>query len=112
MRGGFEAGRPGSWRLQYTGGCAGREAEAIQVSRLGDEELMFDDFHLWRNTEGIFEGSADFIAPMPADGRDVIYTVSYALHALEEGKFAGTETITEDGGASLGCPIQLVFAGA
>ncbi|MCY4019563.1 MAG: hypothetical protein OXG39_09160 [Chloroflexi bacterium] len=111
---GQPADRPliGRWTLEYTGGCAGREAEAIQVSRLDDEELVFDDFHLRRNREGIFEGSAEFIAPMPADGRDVVYIISYALHAREDDIFVGTETITEDGGASLGCPIQLVFAGA
>lgn len=108
------ADRPviGRWTLQYIGGCAGRESEAIQVSRLDEAELVFDEFHLRRDSEGVFQGSADFIAPMPADGRDVIYRISYALHALEHGKFAGTETITEGGGAALDCPIQLVFAGA
>lgn len=104
--------RAGSWTLEYTGGCAGRESEPINISHLDDAELVFDDFRLRRNTEGIFEGSADFIAPMPADGRDVIYTIAYALRLSDDGSFTGSESITEDGGESLDCPIQLVFAGA
>lgn len=104
--------RAGAWSLAYTGGCAGRESETIQVTRLDDAELVFDEFRLRRNTEGVFEGSADFIAPMPADGRDVIYTIAYALSLSDDGIFTGSESITEDGGESLDCPIQLVFAGA
>lgn len=112
MGGDLEGGRPGRWTLVYTGGCAGRESEAIQVNRLDDAALAFGDFHLRRNAEGIFEGSADFIAPMPADGRDVVYTIAYALRLEDDGTFAGTESITEDGGESLDCPIQLIFVGA
>ncbi|MCY4070807.1 MAG: hypothetical protein OXG60_05880 [Chloroflexi bacterium] len=110
--GDLERSRLGRWTLEYTGGCAGRESETIQVTRLDDAELVFDDFHLRRNSDGVFEGSADFIAPMPADGRDVVYTIAYALSLGDDGKFAGTESITEDGGESLDCSIQLVFAGA
>ena len=82
------------------------------MSRLEAADLVFDGFHVRRDSEGIFQGSADFIAPMPADGRNVVYTVTYALQAFEDGRFAGTETITEDGGASLDCPVELVFVAA
>ncbi|MDE2859163.1 MAG: hypothetical protein OXN94_15065 [Chloroflexota bacterium] len=109
--GDLEGGRPGSWTLEYTGECAGRESETIQVTGLGAAELLFDDFHLRRNTEGVFEGSADFIAPMPADGRDVVYTIDYALRLTDDGKFAGSETITEGGGHSLGCSVELYYVG-
>ncbi len=112
LGGDLEGSGPGAWTLAYTGGCAGRESETIQVTRLDDAELIFDDFHLRRNTEGVFEGSAIFIAPMPVDGRDIPYEISYALRASDDGSFSGTETIVEGGGHSLDCPIQLVFAGA
>ena len=102
----------GKWSLAYTGGCAGREAEPIEVTRLDETELIFDDFHLRRDEAGYYAGSADFIAPMPADGRDVVYTVAYSLSLNEEGAFVGTETITEGGGHSLDCPVALVYAGA
>ena len=48
---------------------------------------------------------------MPADGRDVIYTISYSLQEVDEDKFAGTEAITEGGGHSLDCPVELLYVG-
>ena len=101
----------GRWTLQYTGECAGRESETIHVTELDDADLVFDDFHLRRSADGVFAGSSDFIAPMPADGRDVIYTISYAFRAVADGSFSGIEQITEGGGHSLDCPIELVFVG-
>lgn len=103
-----QAPRIGKWLLQYTGGCTGREAESIAVERLDESELVFDDFHLRRDADGTYVGSADFIAPMPADGRDVVYTVAYSFKLNSDGSFVGTETITEGGGHSLDCPVKLV----
>lgn len=102
--------RTGRWSLQYTGGCAGRESEPIDITRFDDDELHFDDFVLRHDEAGLYVGSADFIAPMPADGRDVVYTVTYSLRLEEDGKFIGTERITEDGGHSLDCPVELAPA--
>lgn len=104
--------RVGRWSLAYTGGCTGREAEPIEVTRLDATELVFDEFHLRVDEAGEYAGSADFIAPMPADGRDVVYTVAYRLSLNEDGTFVGTETITEGGGHSLDCPVALDFVGA
>ena len=106
-----ERPKTGRWSLEYTGGCTGREAEAILVTHLDDNTLIFDDFELRRDDDGQFTGSADFVAPMPADGRDVIYTIAYSLRDVGEGKYAGTETITEGGGHSLDCPVELVYVG-
>ena len=108
MEGDLERGRIGNWSLRYTGSCTGRESEPIEVTRLDDAELVFGDFHLLRDETGHYIGSADFIAPMPADGRDVVYTITYSLSLSEEGEFIGTETITEGGGHSLDCPVELV----
>ena len=104
--------RVGRWSLAYSGGCTGREAEPIEVTRLDATELVFDEFHLRVDEAGYYAGSADFIAPMPADGRDVVYTVAYRLSLNEGGTFVGTETITEGGGHSLDCPVALDFVGA
>ena len=101
----------GAWTLEYSGDCAGREAERVQVRRLDGSELVFDEFQLRRADDGLFAGNADFIAPMPADGRDVSYRIAYALRRRADGAFAGRETITEDGGAALGCPVTLTYAG-
>ena len=101
----------GRWSLEYTGGCAGRESETIHLTLLDDETIVFDDFELRRNNDGVFQGRADFIAPMPADGRDVVYTIAFSLSIAEDGGFAGTELITEGGGQSLECPVKLVPGG-
>ena len=101
----------GAWTLEYSGDCAGREAKRVQVRRLDGSELVFDEFQLRRADDGVFAGGADFIAPMPADGRDVSYRIAYALRRRGDGAFAGRETITEDGGAALGCPVTLTYAG-
>ena len=66
---------------------------------------------LLRGEDGVYRGFADFIAPMPADGRDIIYRVDYALRRLEDGGFAGTQTITEGGGHSLPCPVEFAPGG-
>ena len=109
MRGDLDAGsRIGHWSLRYTGGCTGRESEPIEVTRLDDAELVFDDFQLSREETGSYLGSANFIAPMPADGRDVVYTIAYSLRREDEGKFVGTETVVEGGGHSLDCPVELL----
>ncbi len=105
-----EAAQAGRWALEYTGACSGREAETIHISQLSVSQIVFDDFRLSLNDDDQYEGSADFIAPMPADGRDVIYTIAYSLRRSEDGGFVGTERVIEDGGHSLDCPIRLVFA--
>ena len=101
----------GRWSLEYTGGCTGRESETIHLTLLDDETIVFDDFELRRNSEGVFQGSADFIAPMPADGRDVVYTIAFSLSIAEDGGFAGAESITEGGGQSIECSVKLVPGG-
>ena len=104
--------RTGKWSLGYSGGCTGREAEPLLITALDESQLVFDDFHLLRDEAGHYAGSADFIAPMPADGRDVVYTIAYRLSLNEDRTFVGTETITEGGGHSLDCPVALVYVGA
>ena len=106
-----ERPKTGRWSLEYTGGCTGREAESILITHLDDSTLVFDDFALRRDDDGQFAGGVDFVAPMPADGRDVIYTITYSLRNSGVGRFAGTEGITEDGGHSLDCPVELVYVG-
>ena len=103
--------RAGLWSLEYRGGCSGREAETLQITRLGGHEIAFDEFRLLRNAAGEFVGDATFFAAMPADGRDIPYEISYTLRASEGGGFAGTETIVEGGGHGLGCPVELRFLG-
>lgn len=106
------AGRLGAWTLAYTGGCAGRESETLLITQLDETVIVFDEFELLRNETDEYVGSAIFIAPMPVDGRDIPYEISYVLRASDNGRFSGTETITEGGGASLGCPITLTHTGA
>ncbi len=101
----------GRWTLRYTGECAGREAEPLLITRLDEQELVFDDFHLERNERGDYVGSAIFIAPMPVDGREIPYEIAYALRPTAAGAFAGSETVTEGGGQSIACPIVLDFSG-
>ncbi len=105
------ASRLGAWTLAYTGGCAGRESETLLITQLDETVIVFDEFELLRNETDEYVGSAIFIAPMPVDGRDIPYEISYALRASDDGRFSGTETITEGGGASLGCPVELVYGG-
>ncbi len=105
------APRAGMWSLEYRGGCSGQEAETLQITRLDENEIAFDDFRLLRDDQGEYSGAVDLIAPMPADGRDVPYTITYRLRATAAGGFAGSETIVEGGGHGLGCPVELVFLG-
>jgi len=106
-----EAPGPGQWSLAYRGGCSGREAETLRITRLDETAIVFDEFHLLRDEADEYSGSAIFIAPMPADGREIPYEISYALKLNETGGFSGSETIVEDGGHGLDCPVELVFFG-
>jgi len=101
--------RAGLWMQEYTGECAGRESEILRISQLDETEIVFDEFHLQRNENGEYVGSAIFSAPMPVDGRDIPYEISYVLRASEASGFSGTETIIEGGGHGIACPIGLVF---
>lgn len=105
-----DSAQVGRWSLEYSGACSGREAKPIHISQLDDSQMVFDGFHLRRNDDGQYEGNADFIAPMPVDGRDIPYTIAYALSRDETGGFVGTETVVEGGGRSADCPIELVFS--
>lgn len=103
------APKAGVWLQQYTGGCEGRESETLLITQLDDSAIVFDEFELLRNEEGEYVGSAIFIAPMPVDGRDIPYEITYALKANDDGGFRGTETIVEGGGHGIACPIELVY---
>lgn len=105
------APRAGAWLLEFHGGCTGQEAETLLITRLDESAIAFDEFELLRDDQGEYSGTADFVAPMPADGRDIPYTITYRLSASEDGGFAGTETIVEGGGHGLDCPIKLAFIG-
>ena len=98
----------GVWTLHFHGDCAGRESESLQVTRLDESEIAFGDFRLLRDDAGDYAGSANFIAPMPADGRDIGYVVSYSLRLDEVSSgFVGTQTVVEGGGHGIGCPVAL-----
>ena len=97
----------GLWTLHFHGDCAGRESESVRIKRLDDNEIAFDDFRLLRDDAGEYTGSATFIAPMPADGRDIGYVVTYELRRDDAGGFAGTQTVVEGGGHGIGCPVAL-----
>lgn len=103
--------RTGLWSQQYTGECAGQESEKLLVTQLDEDVIVFDEFELLRNEAGEYVGGAIFIAPMPVDGRDIPYEITYALSANDDGGFSGTETIVEGGGHGIACPIELVFQG-
>lgn len=103
---------PGMWTLAYSGECAGRESEPLRVTRLDESAIVFDDFELLRNEAGEYAGSAIFSAPMPVDGRDIPYEIRYVLRASDDGGFSGSETVVEDGGHSIACPIELLNGGA
>ena len=100
---------PGLWSLQFTGECSGQEAESLRITQLDEAAIVFDEFELLRNDAGDYAGSAIFIAPMPVDGRDIPYEISYLLRASGDGGFRGTETIVEGGGHGLACPVELDF---
>ncbi len=100
---------PGLWSLRFTGDCSGHEAESLLITQLDEKTIVFDEFELLRNEAGEYVGSAIFIAPMPVDGRDIPYEISYELRASDDGGFSGTETIIEGGGHGLACPIELIF---
>ena len=119
--------RPGNWSLHYSGGCTGQEPESLRFIRIAELEIEFesaaqrntaslegerpDTFGLLRDAEGRYIGSADFIAPMPVDGRDIVYTIAYDLVATDSGGFVGTETFIEGGGQSIACPVELSYVG-
>ena len=107
-----EMPKAGLWSLRFSGDCSGQDAETLLVTRLDESAIVFDEFELLRNEAGEYVGSAIFIAPMPVDGRDIPYEISYVLRASDDGGFRGTETIIEGGGHGIACPIELVFAGA
>ena len=98
----------GVWTLHFLGDCAGRESERIQVLSLDDAQMSFADFTLKRDADRVYSGSANFIAPMPVDGRDIVYTVRYSLRRETDGRFSGVQSITESGGHSLPCAVELV----
>ena len=106
-----EAPQPGPWSLLYTGACAGRESEAIRITELDDSAIQFDDYHLLRDESGEYRGSANFIASMPVDGREIGYVITYALRANDTGGFSGTQTVVEGGGHGLDCQVALLSIG-
>ena len=107
----LDSPRVGKWSLAYTGGCTGRESEPLLITRLDETEIVFDDFHLLLNEDDEYVGSAIFIASMPVDGREIPYEIAYVLKGTDAGSFVGTERVTEGGGQSLGCPIELHYSG-
>ncbi len=104
-----ESPQAGIWSLSFTGGCTGQESEKLLITQLDEDVIVFDEFVLLRNEAGEYVGSAIFIAPMPVDGRDIPYEITYALKANDDGGFSGSETIVEGGGHGLGCPVELEF---
>jgi len=104
------AAQPGAWRLEYRGECAGREAEPLQITRIDERAIAFTDFLLEADAQQVYRGRARYIAPMPADGRDIAYTIDYALQANEHGGFTGEQVVIESGGHGLACPVELVAA--
>ena len=106
-----EMSQAGLWSLRFSGECSGQEAESLRITQLDESAIVFDEFELLRNEAGEYVGSAIFIAPMPVDGRDIPYEISYALRASDDGGFSGTETIIEGGGHGIACQVELVFVG-
>lgn len=97
----------GIWTLEYVGDCQAREAETIHITRLDEQEIAFDDFRLLRDATGQYTGSANFIAPMPVDGREIGYIISYSLSPTAN-EYAGQQLVVEGGGHGIGCPVRLV----
>ena len=77
---------------------AGSESETLLITQLDEDAIVFDEFELLRNEAGEYVGSAIFIAPMPVDGRDIPYEITYVLRANGDGGFSGRETVVEGGG--------------
>ncbi len=102
----FRPPQAGIWTLHYMGSCQGRDAEMLQITRLDESEIAFDSFRLLRDDDSVYRGSANFIAPMPADGRDIGYVISYELSPAGGG-FTGDELVIEGGGHGLSCPVEL-----
>ncbi len=98
--------KAGIWTLEYVGDCQAREAETIHITGLDEREIAFDDFRLLRDETGQYTGSASFIAPMPADGREIGYIISYSLSPTADG-YAGQQLVVEGGGHGIGCPVRL-----
>ncbi len=96
----------GFWTMDYVGDCQAREAETLHIIRLDEREITFDDFRLLRDETGQYTGSASFIAPMPADGREIGYIISYSLSPTADG-YAGQQLVVEGGGHGIGCPVRL-----
>ena len=101
----------GIWSLNFSGDCQGRESERLHITQLDDSAIVFDEHTLSRGEDGAYSGTAHFVAAMPVDGRDIPYTISYSLHTSKAGGFRGTQTVIEDGGHGLSCPVELVFGG-
>lgn len=101
----------GSWSLQYVGKCAGRDAENIDITVLDETQIVFEEFTLTISDDGVYVGSIQSIAPMPADGRDIVFETVIELAQEDRNTFSGTETITETGKGADDCPIQLVYQG-
>ena len=97
----------GSWSLVYQGDCQAREAETVQITRLDEQEIAFDDFRLLREETGHYRGSANFIAPMPVDGREIGYIISYSLRPAADG-YIGQQLVVEGGGHGISCPVKLL----
>lgn len=101
----------GIWSFEYSGDCSGRDAETIDITTLGEQEIVFDEFILVKSDDGDYVGSIESIAPMPADGRDIVFETLIEISQDDSTTFSGTETITETGKGSDACPIQIVYQG-
>ena len=101
----------GLWSVVFIEKCQGREAKNIDVTTFDDKQIVFDEFTLTVDENGQYVGQAQFVAPMPEDHRDVIYTIEYQLTQDSETVFSGEEVIVESGGLSDGCPIQFIYQG-
>ncbi|MCY3572629.1 MAG: hypothetical protein OXG92_01710 [Chloroflexi bacterium] len=97
----------GIWRLDYAGDCQAREAETIHITVLDEREITFGDFRLLRDEAGQYSGSASFLAPMPVDGREIGYIISYSLWRETAG-FVGEQVVVEGGGHGINCPVKLI----
>ncbi|GEM_PF-1166894 len=100
----------GSWSLAYTGDCEAREGESLDITITEDDEIVFDDYTLTLDDDGNYIGSAQFTTPMPVDGRDVVFVITYNLTQEDRTTFIGTETVEEVGKGEDPCPIRLTYA--
>ena len=101
----------GKWSLSYMGDCSAREAESLDVTITEDGAIVFDDYTLTLNDDGEYVGSAQFTAPMPADGRDIVFITEYRLTQEDRTTFAGVQSVEEVGKGSEPCPVRLVYIG-